>query len=87
MAVNERGRVTPTMRANELLRQRAVLARADQRRAELAARVEGYERRYGIKSHAVHAAIDRGELKETQEVCRWIIDYDLLRRTKDCSAG
>ncbi len=83
MAVKERGRVTPTMLANELLRQRAALVKSDQRRAELAARVEGYEQRYGIKSRALHAAIDRGELKETQEVCRWIIDYDLLRRTKD----
>lgn len=70
--------------ANDLVRQRTALVKSNQRRSELAARVKGYEGRYGIKSRSVHAAINRGELKETQEVCRWIMDYDLLKRSKTC---
>ncbi len=69
-----------------LLRQRAMLLAADERRAELEARVKGYERQFGIGSDSIHAAIERGDLKETHEVCRWIIDYDLLRRTQTSEA-
>lgn len=75
-------RTAPSRLASDLLRQRAALARSAQRRAELAAQVGEYERRHGIKSRSIHAAIERGDLKETQEVCRWIMDYDLLRRTR-----
>ena len=73
---------SPGKTANELLSQRAGLVMSCQRRSELERRIKAYESRYGIKSRSVHAAIDRGDLKETHDVCRWIMDYDLLRRSK-----
>ncbi len=82
MVVKERGRMATGKIVSDLLVQRQTLAQADQRRSELAAQVKAYESKYGIKSRSIHAAINRGQLKETQEVCRWIIDYDLLKRTK-----
>lgn len=51
-------------------------------REELATRIADYERRYGVPSDAVHAAIDRGELVETHEVCEWLMDVDLLQRMR-----
>ena len=67
---------------DELLSQRAAVAQLDQRRAELRTRIQEYEAKYQLKSRSVHAAIERGELKETQEVCRWIMDYALFKRLK-----
>lgn len=83
MAVKNPDRLMPGRLAAEMLRQRDAVVSADRRRAELEARVRAYEVRYGIKSHAVHTAIDRGELTEDQDVCDWLIDYDRLRRTRD----
>jgi len=74
--------MTPQKRTHQLIAQRSALVKSNQRRSELQHRINGFEKRYGIKSHSVHAAINRGEIKETQEVCRWIMDYDLLKRTK-----
>ncbi len=81
MKNKQTSRTSPGKLATELLKQRASLVRSCQRRAELEARVKGYEQRYGIPSRSIHAAINRGELTETHDVCRWIIDYDRLRRT------
>ena len=50
--------------------------------AALIERIAGYEARFGIPSSEVHQAIDRGELRETLDVCHWLIDYDLLRRAQ-----
>lgn len=75
-------RKPPEERVNELLRQRTDSVRSHLHQAKIAARIKGYEDQYGIKSDAIHGAIERGQLKETQEVCRWIIDYDLLSRTE-----
>lgn len=47
-------------------------------RPALLARIAEYERRYGISSVDLGDAIDRGELEETFEITRWLIDYDLL---------
>ncbi len=47
-------------------------------RPALLARIAEYERRYGISSGDLGDAIDRGELEETFEITRWLIDYDLL---------
>jgi len=49
-------------------------------RAELEARVRDREAQYGIASSEVHAAIDDGRLIETEDVCDWIMDYELLIR-------
>ncbi len=46
--------------------------------AKLRSRVQAYERQFNIRSCDIHRAIDAGELTETSEVCRWIMDYDVL---------
>ena len=51
-------------------------------RAEIVAQVRTYERRYEMRSRDVAGAIDRGEIRETHEVCRWLIYHDLLERTR-----
>lgn len=51
-------------------------------RHELRNRIEGYEKKFGMKSHEVHRAIDQGRLEEDQEVCHWLIDYDLWLRVR-----
>lgn len=52
--------------------------------AELEARVAAYESKYGIPSSEVHAAIERKELRETLEVCDWLMDYhSLVGKTAD----
>lgn len=48
--------------------------------AILRSRVRENERKFNIRSCEVHRAIDAGELTETSEVCRWIMDYDVLVR-------
>lgn len=82
MTVKKSVHATPRKQASDLLRQRAALVKSKDRRSELTDRVKVYEKRYGIQSRSIHAAINRGQLKEDQEVCRWIIDYELLQRTK-----
>jgi hypothetical protein len=82
MAVKELSRVAPRRLAAELLSQRTAVVKANRRRAELEASIRRYELRYGIASEAVHAAIDRGELEENQDVSLWLMDHDLLSRTK-----
>ncbi len=48
----------------------------------LRARVAAYERQFGLPSSDIHAAIDRGDLGETNEVCSWIMDYESLVRAE-----
>ena len=71
-----------------LLAERAALQNSSQRRAkvraEYQARVQEFERKFGIASESIHIAIERGELKETQEVGRWIMDYEILQRAREC---
>lgn len=68
-------------RARSLLLQRDDLHHQNLRLQEIRRRVAAYERRYGVQSDRLHAAIDDGTLTETHEVCRWIMDSDLLRRS------
>ena len=48
--------------------------------ARLRSRVQAYERQFNIRSGDIHRAIDAGELRETSDICRWIMDYDVLVR-------
>lgn len=43
-------------------------------------RVAECERRHGIATADVHAAIEERRLVETLEVCTWLMDADLLAR-------
>ncbi len=49
---------------------------------QLRSRVAAYEREFGLPSADIHAAIDRGDLIETNEVCSWIMDYESLVRAE-----
>lgn len=48
-------------------------------------RIAENEQRYGISSSDVHQTIDDGRLSETQSVCNWLIDIDLLDRIENAS--
>jgi hypothetical protein len=82
MILRDHGQMEPAQLAEELLRQSDVLRRHSAHIATLEARVAEAESRYNISSDQIHAAIDDGTLEETAEVCNWIIDYDLLKRSR-----
>lgn len=42
--------------------------------------VAAFEKQFGLPSDQIHAAIDAGELIETEEVCHWIFQYNILQR-------
>jgi len=43
------------------------------RQQELVDEIRSYELKYGMTAAEAHAAIDRRELRETQDVCHWLI--------------
>lgn len=69
---------SPDAQAERLLDEIRVLRKARAYRREVETRVRAYEARFGLPSSEIHAAIDRGDLVETWEVCRWIIAYESL---------
>jgi hypothetical protein len=69
-------------RVEEIMRQRDDPELMKQRRAETVARVRAYEEQFGMRSEDIHDAIERGDLTETLDVCRWIFDYESLSRAK-----
>lgn len=64
-----------------LLHDTALLRRIAHQQDALRQRIRAYEDRCQIRSDEVHAAIDSGRLVETEEVCDWIMDYELLQRS------
>lgn len=83
MATTTRKGMTPEeikAQVKELHRDQAVLERHYRRLAEIKANIAECEAKYGITSDQIHEAIENGELKETLEVCRWIMDYERLKR-------
>ncbi len=82
MILRDHGQMEPEQLAQELLRQSDVLRRHSVHIATLEARVAASERHYNLPSDQIHAAIDAGTLEETAEVCNWIIDHDLLERSR-----
>lgn len=79
MQLKGKGELDAPTLAAELIHRRAILLEHTQTLERLRARVEGFERRYGIPSAEVHAAIEAGRLRETDEVCDWILDDELVR--------
>lgn len=49
-------------------------------RIDLERRIAAYEARFGIESDHLAAAIDRGDLDESLDICNWLMDLALLRR-------
>lgn len=50
-------------------------------------RVQAMEHQHGIASADIHAAIEAGEIRETLDVCNWIMDYEILKRLWGAAAG
>ncbi len=82
MILRDHGPMETEHLAQELLRQSDVLRQYSAHIARLEARVAAAERRYNLSSDQIHAAIDAGTLEETLDVCNWILDYDLLERSR-----
>ena len=82
MILKGRGPLDPKSMAEELLRQRDVLRQHREVVGAVQARVTDYETRFSLSSAEVHGAIECGTLHETEDVCDWIIDSDLLRRAR-----
>lgn len=74
--------LSPTELAKRLLAERDAIANFVATVEALEASVEAMEARYGIASADIHAAIESGQLTETQEVCNWLMDYELLSRAR-----
>ncbi|HEU5422125.1 MAG TPA: hypothetical protein VFU72_01165 [Nitrolancea sp.] len=80
MMLKGRGVMDPQTLVEELLRQRDVLRAHTNLVETLSTSIQEYERRYSLSSDQLHAAIEAGQLQETEEVCDWIIDYELLKQ-------
>ncbi len=75
-------KLTSNQLADQLLTEMAVSDRYRESVRELEAQVLAYEKKYGIPTSDVHDAIEDGRLIETEEVCDWILDSEMLARAK-----
>jgi hypothetical protein len=73
--------------AREILRERDIIKNYFEHVHELRDRVAEYEAKYGMPSDQVHTAIENGHIDETDEVCDWIMTYELLERSNAIAAG
>jgi hypothetical protein len=80
MAPPAKNSMTPSELAEALIRQRQVLQNHYAMLRNLRARIAANEAHYGLPSAEVHQAIDDGRIEETHQVCKWLIDIDLLER-------
>ena len=74
------GSHSPTDIAASIVQERTIIQQHYEMIRSLRARIAENEQRFGIVSSEVHRAIDDGRLLETQAVCNWLIDIDLLDR-------
>lgn len=74
--------INPKELAAQLLAEQAVIEQYLDGIRELEERVLAYEQKFGIESADVHEAIDSGRLKETLEVCDWLMDFEMLKWNK-----
>ncbi len=79
MVIHSPGHQTSGAFVERVMARRADAVSRAERRAELLAEIGASEDRFGIDSSSVHLAIERGELTETRDVCRWLMDIDLLK--------
>lgn len=82
MAMTKATTTETEARIEQLLAQREDAAAQERMREETRRSVQQFEAKYGISSEQIHQAIDDGSLIETFEVCRWIIEYNLLARAE-----
>lgn len=61
----------------------AMLPPTTEELAELDTKIAAYESKYNLSSDKIHTSIDDGSLKETSEVCAWIMLVELRNRLKN----
>jgi hypothetical protein len=83
MATFPMGSQAPFILADSIIQERTIIQQHYEMIRSLRVRVAANERLYGIKSSDVHQAIDDGRLQETQSVCNWLIEIDLLDRIEN----
>lgn len=66
--------------AEALAQQRRILQDHYEVLRALRGRIAANEARFGVPAAEAHQAIDDGRLAETHDVCKWLIDIDLLER-------
>jgi len=49
---------------------------------EIERMIAHFESQYGVLSSQVHDEIEQGRLVESEDVCDWIMNYELLQRIK-----
>jgi hypothetical protein len=74
------GSQSPTDIAASIVQERTIIQQHYDMIRSLRARIAENEQRFEIASSEVHQAIDDGRLSESQAVCNWLIDIDLLDR-------
>jgi hypothetical protein len=67
--------------AEDLLDQREALRKSQELREAIARQVTEFEQRFNVRSSEVHDAIREGKLRETHEVCQWLIYHEIVERT------
>ncbi len=75
---HERG--SPGDLAGRLLAERDVIENFVLLVEKLEASVRERETKYGLPSSDLSAAIEDGRIPENADVCRWLLDYELLTR-------
>ncbi|HET9661464.1 MAG TPA: hypothetical protein VFP05_14095 [Thermomicrobiales bacterium] len=75
---------TPSLQSqtDQLLADHAAVVRYIEFMRTLQARVLAYEAQFGIPSSEIHEAIDDGRLRETFDVTKWIMDFEMLSQAK-----
>lgn len=81
------GQLSADEMAKELLSQRVVLSDYFEHLRSLQSQVTEFEKKYSLPSDRIHEAIESGELRETTEVCEWIMTVELLERTQAILSG
>lgn len=74
----ELSRMTPESRASaELEMARAVRSRPNGEIKDLDAIVRGFEQKYGFDSETMKRRLDGGSLRETTDICEWLLNLKL----------
>ena len=83
MATFPMGSQAPSRIADSIIQERTIIQQHYEMIRSLRMRISANEQHFGIKSSDVHQAIDDGRLQETQSVCNWLIEIDLLDRIEN----
>ncbi len=75
-------RLTAKQQAEKLLHERDTIADFVAILERLQVAIQNQEERYGIPSEDLSEAIENGRIEETEDVCDWLIDFELLQRAK-----